>query len=312
MKVLPIALGLNKIIIPYWDALHARILRCTSEGIAARDWNVKVEQTVSVKSEIDGTIDSRMREARELLDLPLHHATAVRKMKVQAGKTRRKLAVLHTHIRRPKRSSQRWREERNNIQTEIRQMRSAGKVGRKLGKFSVRGGMSLALRRTAQNSPCASMGLVICTDCSGQTVSNWELELDAALRSSSKWHLSEFEAAIDALGGCSVSLIRSDCSNAKLWYIVSAHVAEYQSLYLVDPGVQGGEPDEFESRFIGYVQVADDKTGLGVRRMLVHQSRSIGYPTWIDYLAKRGLAPRTLIDGRPLTELSDRLKEQFA
>ena len=198
------------------------------------------------------------------------------------------------------------------MQTEIRQMRSAGKVGRKLGKFSVRGGMSLALRRTAQNSPCASMGLVLCTDCSGQTVSIWELKLDAALRSSSKWHLSEFEAAIDALGGCSVSLIRSDCSNAKLWYTVSAHVAEYQSLYLVDPEVQGGKPDKFESRFIGDVQIADDKTGLGVRRMLIHQSRSIGYPTWIDYLAKRGLAPRTLIDGRPLAKLSDRLKEQLA
>ena len=158
------------------------------------------------------------------------------------------------------------------------------------------------------------MGLSLSTDVSHTTVANWEIKLDACLRASVAFHLAEYERGVDVLGGVAACCVRSDATNCKIWHQMSAHLAEYRCLYCIfdtDTSVDHVGTEYFGTKYLGDIQTVDDKTGAAVRRMLCHQSRSIKWPSWLDALRKRGLAPTHAPDGQPLTKLSHRLAEQW-
>ena len=200
-----------------------------------------------------------------------------------------------------------------DIKAKLRAATSGGKTGRKLTKFSIRGGLECGLRRNAQNTPTTAMGLSLRTDAHHSTVASWEVKFDAALRASSRWHYTQFEEGIMQLGGCATHLMRSDATNAKIWHNLSAHMSEYWSLYSVYSLEDGGGVDTelFQTKFLGDIQVIEDKSGRGVRDMLIHQSRSIGFPDWTKSIAKLGVAPSVNAAGTRLTTVAQRLQAQW-
>ena len=195
---------------------------------------------------------------------------------------------------------------------ELMEIKAAGKLGKATRYFSPEGGLSMAIRRNQVNSPCAAMGLVVRSDTSRYTCARWELILDSSLRMSCREAYRECEEFITILGGFSCHSMMTDATNARIWHDSKVLVGEYCSTYYVkaDPGEQND--DTFSFNYLGDLQLQTSGTAQAARRMMLNQTQSIGFPSWVKALAKHGAAPTTGPAGDiDLYDLEGRFREQL-
>ena len=114
------------------------------------------------------------------------------------------------------------------------------KKGKANRYFSLRGGMWLAAKRCMSNTSSYSLGLVLSTDMSGQTVRKWERRLRAAMIVSlRRWMHKCYQLLCSPfkMGGLRIAFhrIRADATNTMLWQKAKLHVLELLSVFVLEP-----------------------------------------------------------------------------
>ena len=165
--------------------------------------------------------------------------------------------------------------------------------------FTPVGGLAMAIRCNLCHTPAACMGFVLMVDVHRDSVTKYEIVLDACLRRAcAKWYERK-EKELHSKGGFVIHATRSDATNARIWHRQKLHVFEGDSVYRFrgagedghdvgegGDGEQVEQVDNDESVYLGDLCVVQAGTGKACRSMLLKQTASIGMPTWQDNVKK--------------------------
>jgi hypothetical protein len=177
--------------------------------------------------------------------------------------------------------------------------------------FSVRGGMTLALKRSFANAAACTVGRTLGVDVHHTTVSRWEVKLRACqLNSMRTWMKQQHQMLEMKSLSCprvrvSIKCMRSDATNSKVWQEVKLNMTLLDAKFLtdaVDPktpwdGAHGQKRDVESRSIMAELQVLQDKEhakikgGMHLLGMLEKQAISGGFakfgnggelPLWRD------------------------------
>ena len=169
---------------------------------------------------------------------------------------------------------------------------------------SNRGGLALALRRNACNTPAAAMGIGLSIDCHGTSVIRWEHLLDGCFRAANAAFHDDIKGHLSQHGGFGVHLIRSDATNAKVRHQSKLHVLEFSSRYVIP-----NSDDDMDATSLGDFLVVPDSSGATCRSLILQQLKSCGPPTWKREVDREKAQWGDDMKALPVT---DRLKPQFS
>ena len=117
-------------------------------------------------------------------------------------------------------------------------------------------------------------------------------------------------------GGFVVHVVRSDVTNGKVWHVCKLHLAEFNSVYVLEDGDDGpaipADASLLETSVLGDVLVVPDGSGATCRGMFGKQAGSVGCPAWKDEAQRLGIAPVDRDAGTPFATLRARLRHQHS
>ena len=160
-------------------------------------------------------------------------------------------------------------------------------------RFTVRGGMAIALRRCISHVAAARIGTVLMTDVHHKTVTAWEQRLCAALlgskraaHSEHRFHLQEaMRRSAAEVGGTgrfvTLHAITCDATNANVWQKTKLHNLQLQSLYVADDvSDMKSHQDLSVVRGFADVKPMDSQLPTALHALIVDQMSALGCRTW--------------------------------
>lgn len=156
-----------------------------------------------------------------------------------------------------------------------------GKKGNRY--FTIRGGLSLAIKRSLSNAGAHAIGIISELDVTRQSICRWEIWLRAALLSAARRFHMQNQASLwlsdaDQDGWrFQVHSVRGDATNAAVWQKQKVRCNENHSYYIVDPVTASMSWEVVrthiqERRTLGSLQVVHDKTGFGCHALATKQT----------------------------------------
>ena len=274
LRVIPALLGLAGTWVSNWQLMEQRI------DASARGETQRAESVIAIEpAEPEPQRDDDEDEDDDAYELSDDDEGDEREPK------RRRLHQMSDKLRYWRSRCKRWQEKAKSLEKELADLKSGGKKHVQRGDrttcrfFTAKGGLSLALKRNACNTPSACMGMGLSIDAHWSTVCKWENVLDGCFRAAAKAFFGDMEATLSAQGGLVLHVLRSDATNAKCWHQEKLHVTEVRSVY----SIRGSE-ETMESLGLGDLLVAKDGTADTCRALIQQQLKSCGVPPWDVYI----------------------------
>ena len=203
----------------------------------------------------------------------------------------RKIQSMTKQLSNSRKRENNWKHNTRDVRERLQEEQDAAswkQSGKRHGLryFTVRGGHSLALRRSCGNIGASCIGRVLQVDCHGTTVSRWEVLAHAALLVSSRIKYQELEELMyepsDSIK-FALHCIRSDATNKSIWQKCKLHTVLTASRYVLETE-NGFETHEQEH--LTDILVAESGSGVSTHALVKKQIGSVWLPTWTESAAK--------------------------